>query len=181
MPLIEKRPRGRPRKTETRGRKPISQRIRATWIDHGRSVRLTLSEDIVQTLKHMHDEMFSVFYLTALRRQRDYDPYKAIRIEFVPFNDMSIPAVLVRIEPPTFDPQGHRLWRPGKGRRFYVQVRAAAIGLLEGQPATELDFIYQEHNARLLGGGIMVIYPDRVTAFPGPKNRRPIKEGKLPL
>lgn len=166
----------RKKKIETRGRKPAIDTIRANWIDGGKYVRLSISDDLVAQLKTAHAAMFQAFYLNSfVRRETGYDPFKAIRIEVMRFDDITMPAVLVRIETPNFDPKGHRLWQAKTGKRWYVQFRAAELGLRDSMPATKLEYLFEPASPKLLGGGMVLLFPDECMIYEGKKNRAPLK------
>lgn len=165
-------PRKRRKKKDPRGRKPVQESIRANWCGaDGRTVRFAISEDVVQHLKKMHDFMFGVMYHGGLGVGAGYDPYRTIRIEFMRFDDLHIPGVFVRIEPPTYAPKGHRMWRAPTGRRFFVEVLARDIGVLDAQPPCQVEYLFDETMPRVLGGGMLFTFPDHVMIFEGKKRR----------
>lgn len=165
------------RKPAGRGRPALKETVKATWINGGNTVRFVFSEDMVAKLREFHMSMFSVFYTGGLvRPDKVFDPYKAIRLEFMQFSDLSIPAVFVRIEPPTYDPKGHRLWRAKNGRRFFAQTPVKPIGVKPGQETVTLEHLFEESSPQMLGGGMLLIFPDDYMVFPGRKNRKVFKQ-----
>lgn len=165
-------PRKKKRKSNA-GRKPLFNTVKASWTNKGKTIRFTVSEDLAEEFKRAHGAFFNSFYQIEMARQR-HDPYRYIRIEFVRFEELGIPAVLARIEQPTFNPTGHRLWKDKVGRRFFVQVQAKAIGVKEGQENVTIETLYAADLPGTLAGGMMFIFPDDYMEFQGAKDRAAI-------
>jgi hypothetical protein len=162
------------------GRKPIMERIRATWVNYGKCVRFDISEDIADQLQKAHHAMFGAFYMHTLMRAK-FDPYKIIRIEFMRFEDTGIPGVFMRIEPPTFAPEGKKLWRSRPRRKILVQAQAKELGLKESQKPVNVEILFEPKMPGMLGGGMMMIFPDEYMNFSVPKvgRKKPSRDSRL--
>lgn len=159
------------RKKDTRGRKPVSQSVRANWRGpNGRVVRFALSADIVEKLRMMHMAAFSMMYGPAALLA-GHNPLRRPRVEVRRLDDFGLPAVLLRIEPPSYDPKGVRLARDPRGQRWFVEVPARAIGVHPNMLPHEIEFVFDEKNPRLLGGGIILMLPADVMLPPREKKK----------
>lgn len=155
---------------ERRGRKPSHHTIRVNWVGEDLDVlRFTISADLVEQLKRAHDAAFGILYgFGSLHEARaGYDPYKTIRIEFMRFEDTGIPAVFIRIEPPTYHPTGHRMWKVPNGHQFQVEVRCREVGVKPDMPNLKCDYLFDEKQPKVLGGGMIVSFPDHYINFSG--------------
>lgn len=156
-------PGGKTKRGTPRLRKPGGGRPPATGVVHmlttGDSeayVRISFSEDVIDKLVEMHAAVFGAFTM-AHRLNRNYT---GLRIQFARLVDMSIPAVFVRIEPPTWDPKGKRLWRPPHSRRLQVTIACSKIGVRPGVKPAYLEQMYHESMPGVLGGGMILNFPD---------------------
>ena len=119
-PIIEPKPR-----YEKVGRSQNTVRIYATKQDP-RLFHIFVSFNIVQKLWSMRDP-YSKDNLEYRRRPRP------MYLQFIKFTDISIPAVVMRLEPYSFAPQGAKMYQP-KGQRVYrASVTCDRIGV---KPAT---------------------------------------------
>lgn len=130
-------------------------------------LRLTFTEDVIDKLVEMHSKVFGAF-VTAHRLNKKYE---GLRIQFARLVDMSIPGIFCRIEPPTWDPRGKRLWRAPNSRRFQVTIACSKVGVKPGVPPVYLEQLYHESVPNTLGGGMLLMFPDSYMEFDGPKNR----------
>lgn len=165
-----------------RGRKPSTKTIRASWVGPmGTVLRLSISSDVVEHLKRAHDAAFGIMYgFGSFHAARaGYDPYKMMRIEFMRFEDTGIPAVFIRIEPPTYNPTGHRMWRVPGGHQFQVEVRCSEVGLKTDLPPLKCEYLFDEARPKVLGGGMMVTFPDHYMNFGGAPVNRDLASAKV--
>lgn len=112
---------------------PALDRIRVTSVGQARNGKTTvertllqfsISWDLMAELFRMHDELYKVyFYAPEPPRER----WRKHRLEFARLMDIHIPGVLMRIEPPNYDPHGARLRRTKGRRSFMVQVAARKL------------------------------------------------------
>lgn len=170
------------KKKETRGRKPANRSIRANWCGpKGEVLRLSFSEDLVEHLKRAHDQAFGIMYgFGSFHAARGgYDPYKNLRMEFMRFEDIGIPGVFVRIEPPTYTPFGKRMWKETQGRRYAVEVRCAEVGVKIDLKPMACEYLFDETQPKTLGGGLMVLFPDDAMEFSGAKRRDRLEEARI--
>lgn len=159
----------RPR--ETRGRKPVAGTVRVNWCGiKGRTVRFAISEDLVNKLRTMHMAAFSVAYGPATLFG-SYNPLLTPRVEFMRFDDLGMNAVMLRIEPPTYDPKGVRLRRDPKGRRWYAEIPAHRLGVHPNMLPREIEYMVDDKNPRALGGGMIFVLPEEVMVPPRSKAR----------
>ena len=174
MKLPKKPKRRKKRKARRYAPRPdmqVFQSVSAKWIDNGRTtgrntVVFRISEDIIKVLWSFHYETFKGIYV-----RRTEEALRNARIIFLRLTDSAIPALLMTIETPNFNPVGNRL-RSSKGRRqYFVYANAPRLGLKSAMPTTPLEFMYQQDNPVLLGGGILIIFPDEYMLAEGPKNR----------
>lgn len=128
-------------------------------------IRLTFTEDVVDTLVEMHDKVFGAFVAAHRANKR----YEGLRVQFARLVDMSIPGIFCRIEPPSWDARGKRLWRPPHSRRFQVTIACSKIGVKPNCYPVYLEQIYTESMPNILGGGMLLMFPDSYMEFDGPK------------
>lgn len=162
------------------GFQPSRETVRVNWLGpDGRDARFAISEDLIEELRRMHDEVFGAVYATSPGRfQPGYDRMAAVRLFFTRFADLNLPVVHLRIEPPTYNPKGHRIWRHKSSRQWYVTIRAERIGLKNAQPSIgRLEYLYDEKRAAVMGGGLLLCFPDDAMLQPGRKTRRPSYAG----
>lgn len=121
----------RRRRKKGGGRKPIPGRIRVSSNARDyRSVHLAFSEDVIEKLVELYDEDYrEQIPIPILRGEARYN---TLRLEFVRLAWMGIPAVMVRIEPPSFDPHGSRIRRIAGSRQYMTQILAEKIGIKNG-------------------------------------------------
>lgn len=183
MPVIGKMGRNRPRKGRKvrQGRKPKQEQVRLQFHGpNGRYVRIYLTEDMVKHLADMHDRVFGFIYTQLIDRETrgNFNPYSRIRIKFLRFEDLGIPGFILGIEPPTFDPKGHRLWRPPRSRQFCVQARRVDLGIKPGMPPTVCEALFEPKLPKSFAGGMLITLPDEYYPEPAqPKTRTRRKAG----
>lgn len=139
----------------------ITDRIRVSSVGHARNgvqtkertlLVFAISYDLVAELFRMHDELYKVYlYNPKPLRER----WREHRVEFGRLMDMRIPGVLLRIEPPSYNPHGGRLWLPKGSRSFHTQVAARKLRV-----KPNLDTKVLEHMVAEDMRGIMVTFPD---------------------
>ena len=129
-----------------RGKPPSTNQVRVISTHDGSILRFTLSDDVVQRLVALHDSLFKGLLPSTVMQHR----MRHLRMEFVRFVDLAIPAVLMRIEQPTFDPKGVRLHQVKGGKRWQCQIAARRIGVRAGLPAHAVDY-YETEDTMLRG------------------------------
>ena len=168
-PIKPKGPRGRkrqPRARPPKAKKPPGPRalrdtLHLTGVGLGqRLIRFTLSEDIIDRLIELHDEKYASMYYTTIEARK-----RRLRLQFVRLTDLNIPAVMIVVEPPSYDPRGwltHRVQR-----RYTCTVSARRLGLRSGIPRRD-PFWYWAENML----GLIVNFDDEdMTGDPPPKPR----------
>lgn len=179
-------PKRKKRKTQSHGVAPKQDAIRANWTGlNGNRVRLAISEDLINDLKTMHDAVFGAVYQTSFGRyQPNYDPMAGTRVFFTRFADWSLPVVHMRIEPPTYNPKGHKIWRTKHSRQYFVEVYADALGLRHNLAPLDVGHLFDVAHPKFMGGGMLLTFPDAAMAHRGkvrkvPKNfaEEPLMEG----
>lgn len=134
-------------------------------------LRFTFSGDVIEKLAVMHMGLFGAFYWQiADPRER----WRTLRLQFVRFADVGVPAVFVMIEPPTYDPHGKRIHRssPTSGNsQFYAEIVATKLkvkhAMLDGK-----SFIANHYWAEQGAGGlngIVIDLPTYLMEYDGPK------------
>lgn len=147
------KPKGKPR---GRSWQPLRQTVKILSIRKDRAVaRFVISEDIIDELIAMHDQLWAGYIWDKDPAQR----IKKLRLTIANLADMRIPAVFMRIESPTFNPIGRKLRRAGPtAKRYLVEVLAAKVRLKPGVPGKTLDWYYVPMMPG--GGGIMINFDD---------------------
>lgn len=168
-------PKRRKRKTkqgipDTRGRKPVTEQVKIVSLGRDlQRVRFVLSEDIVEKLIALYEEDYATF---VFHKGPLSERYKPLRLQFAPFVNIAIPAVLLRIEPPTTDPRGHRMWRPKGSRQFITEILAAKLRIKPGIATQTLDHFWADlPGGRLQLHGLIVNFADADMIFPGGKEK----------
>lgn len=133
-----------------------------------------LSCDIVDKLFEVHDRLYKPFVYGLPERP---DRYKAHRIEFARFRDIGIPAVLIRIEAPTFNPHGSRFWHTHGSRQYRCQILARKLRVRPDIPATVLETMWDEDALR----GLICTFPDEYMEFPGEKIHLMPRQKEIPI
>ncbi len=173
-PKKKKRPLPRGRKRRPGGGRSISTDT-ARVTSYGRThsfLRITLSEDLVEMLIDMHDKVFGGMLRRTKPKKDEITHYEGTRLEFARLMDMSIPAIFLRVEPPSFDPKGYRLFRPGgRGRQYCVQIKASRVGVKDNIATCRLETMLQQSAPNLFGGGMLLLFPDEAMIYDGPKAR----------
>jgi len=150
---------------------PLHDVIKCAWCNGGKEIRLTIAENLVGELERAHRAMFGFMYHSDLVKAQ-FDFRKLMRIEFMKFEDTGIPGLFIRVEPPTFYPLGHKLWRRTDGRSYFTQHRALPLGIKENMPSLTLEYIYEPSMPGALGGGMLLIFPDEYMAWSPRKGDR---------
>lgn len=127
---------------DKRGRLPLTETVSvlSTGKDD-RVLRFTVSWDIVEKLLQIRDG-----------DDQTLGPWSfpGLRMQFVRFVDDSLPAVLIRLEPVSFDPRAPRLTKALTGRRFYASERAAKLGVCNGILTQRLQTLWAEKMGGLI-------------------------------
>lgn len=123
-------------------------------------VRITIAENLIERLVKMNDDIHGMVrvYKSILK---GFEPYTGLRLQFQRFPDPEVPAVLMRIEPPTFDPRGFKFRRADHGRRYGASVHAKHLGLKHGIPAQRLETFWLEEAFALV-----LVFPPEAMAGP---------------
>jgi len=129
------------------GRPPARDQVTVMSIGPKLDVlRFVLSFDVVEHLLQIRDGPGS--------RLGKWN-WNSLRLEFVTFKDVTMPAVLVRLEPLNFDPRCPRLTRRKDGYRFTVQERARKLGVDKGITTKRLDLLWADKEL----GGLILQFP----------------------
>ena len=128
----------------------ISMARRGVLRDDKTALKFLISEDLIFELLRMHDTLYKVYFFD---RTPKADRYKKHRIEFARLLDMGIPAVLMRIEPPSYDPHGAKFTR--YGRQYTLQIAARKLRVKPGIARQNLSFYLAEEMR-----GIMVNFAE---------------------
>jgi hypothetical protein len=158
---------------------PVTQRIRVESVGQVRSgvttpersiLRFSISADLIDELFRLHDELYKVYFFHPKPK---LERYREHRIEFARLADIRIPVVLMRIEPPNYNPHGHRFRQPKGHIQYRVQVQAKKLRVRDDLPMQDLEFFVAPEMR-----GIMVNFPDEAMIFPGDKMPalRPLQE-----
>jgi hypothetical protein len=154
----------RKKRRKGQGRKPKQGVIRiASFGRDYRSVHFVFSEDVIDKLVHMHDEEYGMFvYLTGEAR------YRTLRLQFARLADIGMPAILIRIEPPTYDPHGSRMRRTRTGRQYAAQILASKLRLKNGIQSQAPEYFWADQPGR--GGlkGVIVQFDESEMLLPSP-------------
>lgn len=134
----------------------------------------TLSADVVAELFRLHDKIFLPFVYGS---KEPGERFRRHRIEFARFRDIGIPAVLIRIEAPTYDPHGSRIQRRPKSHAFQCVILARKLRVRSNIGSKTLETMWSEQMR-----GVICTFPDEDMEYPGEKIRleRP-KEKEIPV
>lgn len=166
--------RGRPPALDTVRVYSIGMAKRGTITTERPSLVFEISNDLIEELFRIHDLTYAPFLYGALDKP---DRYKAHRLQFVRFRDIGIPGALIRVEPPTYDPHGARLWKPNKGACFRTQVLARKLRVLPGIPRQHLEHFIDDTNLK----GLVVTFRDEDMEYPGEKVRLTVRARPIPV
>jgi len=156
--MLRKKPPG-PRKPP--GPAPLKNVVHLVGTGMGQKlITFTFSGDVIDRLLELHDQRYAAFYYTPrdMRKRR-------IRLQFVRLTDLNIPAVMILVEPPSYDPRG---WvaRPTQSR-FTCTVSARRLGLRNGIPKRHPEWYWAENMLALI-----INLPDEdMLGTPPPKPR----------
>lgn len=152
---------------ETRGRKPVSETVRIMALHrHGeplRTARIVFSEDVVDKLMDLAERLYESFWYFP----RDHR-MKIMRLQFARISDIGIPGIFCRVEPPTYDPRGHRVRRRYQRRQYYCQVLCRKLGLKDDFPTTDVELMWHDLEDQRLGNGLYLMLPDHYMLPPSP-------------
>ena len=118
-------------------------------------VRFHFSEDIVDKLFELYDLDYALINPTY-----GFERHKQHRLQFVRCADMGLPLVLVRVEPPSFDPRGQRMWRPENGHQYITAIKARRIGVTDGLMNKKLEHYWADLPGRNQLRGLIIVFPD---------------------
>ncbi len=144
---------------ERRGRKPTRDRVSVMALQRDdkqlNAVRFTLSENIVERLLDLHNELYPV-YKAAPRHIH----LRHLRLTFHRVLQISRAHVLIQAEPPSYDPRGVKVRRKNNGidakaRRYIFEVRCRRIGLRPDVPTTVLETEWLDEQR-----GLIIYFPD---------------------
>jgi hypothetical protein len=147
-----KGPRGKPRQPRQKPPKPkkppgpnaLKDKIHLTGTGTGQKlIQFTFSEDIIDRLLELHDEKFMGFYFTAREARK-----RRLRLQFVRLTDLKIPAVMIMVEPPSYDPRGRLARRIS--RRYICTVSARRLGLRPGIPRRDPEWFWADNMLGLI-------------------------------
>lgn len=148
---------------DRRGRAVAVDTVRVNATLQGKTLVFAISEDIMDRLIELHNRVFRG-YMVGIPEARQK---RTMRMLFVRFIDMGMPAVMIRIEEPTFDPKGLKIWRPPDSRRWFCQIRARRIGVRDGITPQALEHIWMDQSAA--DRGLILIFNDADMLHVGPK------------
>lgn len=127
-------------------------------------LRFSISEDLIDQLFQFHDELYKVYFVYQDARSTKEQRYARHRIEFARLADIRLPAVLMRVEPPTYDPHGQRFSRAAGSRQYRCQIAARKLRVRNDITTKDLELIVAP-NMR----GIYCTFPDEDMIFEGEK------------
>lgn len=134
-----------------------------------------IAEDVIDQLFALHDTTFLPKVYGLPERP---DRYKSHRIEFARFRDMGIPAILMRIEAPTYDPHGSRFWRGHNQRHYRCQILARKLRVRDNIKPTLLETLWMDdHYTR----GLMCTFPDELMQPVGHEDPLTSRQKPIPL
>lgn len=173
--LTPKPPRKRTRKgrPDRRGRPASNDTVRIVALgrDYGQ-IRFFLSEDIMEKLIELYEVDYQVF---IINKGPMSERYRGLRLQFAPFVNLNIPAILLRIEPPTYDPRGSRIRRAKGGRQFLADILCAKIRVKNAILSQELEHFWADLPGRNQLHGLIVNFHDDDMLFPserkGPRDK----------
>lgn len=122
------------RKVDRRGKPPALDNVRICIGSRDQVAKFSFSHDIIDRLFELHDQVWGAYVYT-------YGPnrHRSHRLQFVRCADLGIPAVMVRIEPPSYDPRGSRFRKDTKGRKYLCGIKAWKLGLRPETPGRKLE------------------------------------------
>lgn len=106
MPLVNRT--GRPRRSLAPKRHPRPAKTDTVRVSFARknTARFSFTADVMEKLLDLHLGVFGAFYVQYTPKGQRH---RMFRLQFARLADLRIPAVFVRIEPPTYDPHGKRI------------------------------------------------------------------------
>jgi hypothetical protein len=130
------------------GRPPASDQVTVMSVGPKLdTLRFVLSFDVVEHLLQIRDG--------PAARLGKWN-WHSLRMQFFNFKDMTMPGVLVRLEPQGFDPRHPRLTKRKDGYRFTVQTRAKHIGVDNGVTTKKLDLLWADKQL----GALILMFPE---------------------
>lgn len=138
-----------------RGRPPSTGLVRIYSTGPARDiVRFIMTHDVVERLLQLRD--------TPQIRLIDT---RGLRVRFLRPRELNMPATLMTMEPPTFDPVGQRISRVNSGpergglssNRYQVHIRCKALNLIPGFEPFVVDTLWLDDTR-----GVLMIFPDDI-------------------
>lgn len=136
-------------------RQLVTETVRA-YTSRKNRIRITFSADVIKKLIDIHMDIFREHYLVPVHpKQR----LRQFRLQFARLADIGIPAVFVRIEPPTFDPHGKRIHRVYRNQ-FYAEIVASKLRMRCPIPARKLELLWADQGNPYGLNGLILTFPD---------------------
>jgi hypothetical protein len=155
-----------PKRTLGRPPRPrLTDSVRA-YSSGKNKIRFTFTADVIKKLLDMHMNIWMHMYLTQVISQQQR--HRHFRLEFARLADIRIPAVFVRIEPPTYDPRGRRI-RKITENQLTCEITAPKIKVRWPIPPTQMELLWADQG--IPGGlnGLIMTFPDEYMIYDGPK------------
>lgn len=164
MPKRSLRPKRNPRPAKT-------DLVRVTF-SRENTARFSFTLDVMEKLIDLHLGVFGAMYFNvAPRGQR----HRNFRLQFARLADLRIPAVFVRIEPPTYDPRGKRI-RFVPPNTYICEIVMTKLRLRPGYFRPQRPEMLWADQGRLGDlNGLILNFPDEMFDFEGPASPLPFK------
>ncbi len=177
MPLVKRS--GHPKKSLRPKRNPRPAKTETVRVIYSRknTARFTFTADVMEKLLDLHLGVFGAMYFNvAPRGQR----HRAFRLQFARLADLRIPAVFVRIEPPTYDPRGKRIYHNPKHPNDYnSQIVATKLRLRWPFPPYRPELLWADQAKPGGLNGLILTFPDAAFDFEGPSVPLPFKSSGI--
>lgn len=167
MPLVPRS--GRPKrslKPKRKARPPITDQVRV-YSAGANKLKFIFTVDVLRKLIDMHMMLYAEHYL--IRIIDPYTRYRQFRIEFARLADLRIPAVFIRIEPPTFDPRGKRIHPMKSPNTYFVEIVATKLKVRHPIPPRKLELLWADQGKPGELAGLIMTFPDEDMVFDGPE------------
>ncbi len=165
MPLVKRSHRPKRSLKRKATPRPLQTDIVRAYSTRKNTIRFVFTADVLKRLIALHMKLHLLSYLTMPY----VDPrlrYRVFRLEFARLADLRIPGVLVRVEPPTYDPHGKRIHRVYKHRnQFFVEIVATKLKIRHPFPPRHLELLWADEGRPGELNGLILTFPDEDMLF----------------
>ncbi|MFA5898821.1 MAG: hypothetical protein WC829_06875 [Hyphomicrobium sp.] len=156
-------PRKKKRRSPSKGVPRSVETVRILGLNRDRDiVEVVFSHDIVDRLFELYDMDYQHIFFTY-----GPDRWRQHRLQFVRCADLGMPAVMVRIEPPNFNPSGWRFRRRTTGsHQFVTRIKANRLRIRDGVPSQKLEYFWADLPGKGQLRGLILLFRDEDMLLP---------------